>query len=105
MALAAGVLSIGLPWIDGPGGLRSGLGQPDGRLALAAGVVALVLAWYRVRVGWIVPGFVSVLLLRDVVLLLGHESARPGVGLWVSALGFVAGTVVQLVDLVRTRLR
>lgn len=51
------------------------------------------------------PGFVSVLLLRDVVLLLGHESARPGVGLWVSALGFVAGTVVQLVDLVRTRLR
>ena len=97
MALAVGLASVFLPWIDGASGSRIGLTQPDGWLTLLIGAVATILAWFQIKSGWIAAGFLAVLLGRNILILQRSDSAAPGIGLWLGALGFLAAAVLQLI--------
>lgn len=63
----------------------------------------MALAWRRVPFGWIVSGFLAVLLGRDVLTVVQSPAASPGVGLWLGALAFTVAAAIQLTDLIRTR--
>ena len=78
MAAVIGVASVLLPWIDGASGSRIGLTQPDGWLALLLGAVAVILAWYQIRAGWIAAGFLTVLLGRNILSYNSLRLRRPG---------------------------
>lgn len=93
-----------LPWVVDDQGSRLGLTQPDGLLTLIGGTIALALAWRGVSFGWIVSGFLAVLLGRDILSLVETPEARPGVGLWVGAIAFTLAAGLQLAGLVRSRL-
>ena len=99
MAAAIGLASVFLPWIDGDSGSRIGLTQPDGWLTLLIGAVATILAWFKIRAGWIAAGFLTVLLGRNILILQRSESAAPGLGLWIGAVAFLAAAVLQLIEL------
>ncbi len=94
-----------LPWIVDDRGSRLGLSQPDGLLTLIGGTAAMALAWRRVAFGWIVSGFLAVLLGRDVVTVVQSPAAHPGAGLWLGALAFTVAAIIQLLTLVRSRRR
>lgn len=103
--LAIGVLSVLLPWITDDS-TRSDLGvsQPDGLVALLLGTVAMALAWRRIPSGWIIAGFLTVLLGRDIYRLVQAPSVRPGIGLWIATAAFALAGGLQLVALIRSRL-
>lgn len=103
MAAALGVASVVLPWINGAGGSRVGLSQPDGWLTLLVGVIAIILAWFQIRIGWMAAGFLAVLLGRDIVVLRDSDLAAPGVGLWIGTLAFTSAAVFQLVGMVQAQ--
>lgn len=88
-----------LPWIDADSGSRIGLTQPDGWLTLLIGAVATILAWYRIRAGWIAAGFLAVLLGRNILVLQQSDVAGPGVGLWIGSVAFGVSAVFQLIGL------
>lgn len=92
-----------LPWITDDRGSSLGLSQPDGLLILIGGTGAMALAWRRVPFGWIVSGFLAVVLVRDVVTLLRTPAGSPGAGLWLGAIVFTMAAIIQLVGLIRSR--
>lgn len=99
------MLSVLLPWVIDARGTRIGLTQPDGLLTLLVGTLALALAWRRIAFGWIVSGFVAVLLGRDLLKLIDFQSARPGFGLWLGAIAFTIAALIQFLGLARASLR
>lgn len=78
-----------------------GLSQPDGWLTLLIGAIAMIAAWFEIRIGWMAAGFLAVLLGRDIVVLRDSDLAAPGVGLWIGTLAFTAAAVLQLVGMVQ----
>lgn len=100
VAAALGVASVALPWIDGAGGSRVGLSQPDGWLTLLIGAIAMTLAWFQLRVGWIAAGFLAVFLGRNIFVLNGSDAAAPGIGLWIGTAAFTAAAVLQFIGMV-----
>lgn len=93
-----------MPWVVDDRGSRIGLTQPDGLLTLIVGTLALALAWRGLAFGWIVSGFVAILLGRDLLKLIDFPSARPGFGLWLGAIAFTIAVLIQFVGLVRATL-
>lgn len=92
---------MALPWIDGAAGSQLGITQPDGWLTLLIGTIATILAWYRIRTGWMAAGFVAVLMGRNLLMLGDLDSAAPGVGLWIGTVAFAAAAVLQLIGMVK----
>lgn len=77
-----------------------GLTQPDGWLTVFIGIIATILAWYKIRIGWIAAGFLAVLLGRNILLLGDLDSASPGFGLWIGTVAFAAAAVFQFIGMV-----
>lgn len=103
VAAALGVASVLLPWIEEAGGFQLGLSQPDGWLTVLIGIPAIILAWFKIRIGWMAAGFLAVFLGRDIVVLRESDSAAPGIGLWIGTLAFTAAAVFQLIGMVQAR--
>jgi hypothetical protein len=93
-----------LPWVVAPNGNLLGISQPDGRLTLLLGVASLILVWYRVRVAWLVAGFLTVFLVRNIWFLGRMDEADPGWGLWLSAVAFCLAAGVEVQQLARSTL-
>jgi hypothetical protein len=102
-ATAAGVISVFLPWVLRDSEQFAGISQPDGRVALFVGLAAVVLAWKRVAVGWIVAGFLAAFLGRDLYRLAQLPEAAAGWGLWLGAISFALAAVIQFGELARSR--
>ena len=90
-----------LPWLVDDGGSQLGLDQPDGRLTIVVGTLALILAWYQVRIGWMAAGFLAAVLIRDIYLASQLGSVSAGYGLWLGAVAFTVAAALQVVRLVR----
>jgi hypothetical protein len=90
-----------LPWIEGASGSRVGLTQPDGWLTFLIGAIAIILAWYQIRAGWIAAGFLTVLLGRNILLLRESDSVDPGIGLWIGAAAFAVAAGFQFIGMAR----
>lgn len=95
-----GVGSVVLPWINVGDGSRAGFTQPDGRLTLLIGLVAVLLAWRKVRAGWIAAGFLAVLNGRNLLVLNEPGGASAAFGLWIAAAAFAASAAVQIATLI-----
>jgi hypothetical protein len=95
-----GVVSVALPWISVGDGSRPGFTQPDGRLTLLVGLLAVLLAWKRVRAGWIAAGFLAVLNGRNLLVLDEQGGASAAFGLWIAAVSFAVSAAVQVATLI-----
>lgn len=96
------MVSVFLPWLVDDTGSYLGIDQPDGRLTLAVGLVGLILAWYKVRIGWMAAGFVGAVLIRNLFLLNDLDSASAGFGLWLGAISFTIAAALQLTRLIQS---
>lgn len=99
------MLTVLSPWVIDDRGSHLGLSQPDGLLTLFVGSLALAVAWRGLAFGWIVSGFLAILLGRDLMKLIDFPSARPGFGLWLGAIAFTIAALIQFLWLARSTLR
>ncbi len=88
-----------LPWLQGGAGSGIGISQPDGLLTLIVGAGAMWTAWRGLSAGWIVSGFLAVVLGRDISRLFDNPDVGPASGLWIGATAFAAASIMQLVGL------
>lgn len=97
--LAVGTAGVFLPWATTSSDTILGLSRGDGFLILALGAATFLLDRSRIRWAWIVAGIAAAVAIRDVVRVLGVPSASVGIGLWITAAGFVSAAAWLLGEL------
>ena len=98
-ALALTAATTVLTWTSRDGVDSWGLAHDDGFVVILATVIGIVLVTKGIKAAWIAPGFVVVLLIRDISRVRGTDF-DVGLGLWLGT-GFALLAAVLLIgDLV-----
>jgi hypothetical protein len=97
-ALALTAATTLLTWTSRDGVDSWGLAHDDGFLVVLASVIGVVLVTKRIKAAWIAPGFVAVLLIRDINRVRGTDF-DVGFGLWLGTGLALLATVLLIGDL------
>jgi len=98
-ALALTAATTLLTWTSRNGIDSWGLAHDDGFLVILASAVGVVLVTRRIKAAWIAPGFVAVLLIRDISRVRGTDF-DVGLGLWLGTVLALLAAVLLIGDLV-----
>ena len=88
-----------LPWIQGNGEPRWGLGEGDGGAVLVLGFVTLVLIHFGYRFAWIAAALATIVTARGILTLGGLEGVDAGVGIWAAVVLFAAAAITLIYEL------
>ncbi|MDH3293019.1 MAG: hypothetical protein OER95_01705 [Acidimicrobiia bacterium] len=94
-ALALTAATTVLTWTSRDGVDSWGLAHDDGFVVILATVIGIVLVTKGIKAAWIAPGFVVVLLIRDISRVRGTDF-DVGLGLWLGT-GFALLAAVLLI--------
>ena len=94
-ALALTAATTVLTWTSRDGVDSWGLAHDDGFVVILATVIGIVLVTKGIKAAWIAPGFVVVLLIRDIRRVRGTDF-DVGLGLWLGT-GFALLAAVLLI--------
>ena len=88
------VLGLFLPWVTSGSVSVAGIDQGDGWPVLALSAGAFFLARAQIRWAWIPAALGLVVTIRDLLTVGDVQGAGIGVGLWMTAVGLAAASIL-----------